>query len=242
MSGWHKGPMLAFDLETTGIDVETARIVTACTALIDGSGTVAPKITQWLANPGIDIPEGAAKIHGITTEHAREHGAEPALVVAEILAVLHDAWEASVPLVIFNAPYDLSVMDREARRYDTVTLSKLCDDNVGPVIDPYVLDKMLSRRKGSRKLVDQCEHYGVRLDGAHDATQDALGAARVAYKIAEKFPKYGEMHPGVLHGLQVQAKREQAESFREYLKDKGRPYDDVRPEWPLVPFDGQAAI
>jgi DNA polymerase-3 subunit epsilon len=234
--------MLSFDLETTGIDVETARIVTACTALVDGSGTVAPKVTQWLANPGVDIPEQATAVHGITTEHAREHGDEPANVVAEILAVLHDAWEAKTPLVIFNAPYDLSVMDREARRYDTVTLSKLCDGKVGPVIDPYVLDKMLSYRKGSRKLVDQCEHYGVRLDGAHDATQDALGAARVAYKIAEKFPKYGEMHPSVLHGLQVQAKAEQAESFREYLKGKGRPYGDVRPEWPLVPFEGQAAI
>jgi DNA polymerase-3 subunit epsilon len=241
---WNRGLMLAFDLETTGISVENDRIVTACTALIDGSGKTPPKVRQWIANPGIDIPEGATKVHGITTEHAQKNGQEPALVIAEILAELHDAWEAKTPLVIFNSPYDLTLLDREARRYGGPTLSKLCggDDKVGPVIDPYVIDKEVSRRRGSRKLIDQCEHYGVRLDGAHDATQDALAAARVAWTIAKKFPRYGEMDLQVLHRLQVQAKREQAESFRDYLKKQGKPYDDVRPEWPLVPFEGQAAI
>lgn len=77
---WHLGMMCAFDLETTGVDVETDRIVTACVAWLDGSGKAAPRVRTWLAWPGIEIPEKVTEIHGVTTEHAREHGLDAALV------------------------------------------------------------------------------------------------------------------------------------------------------------------
>ncbi|MBM4595072.1 hypothetical protein GS454_18550 [Rhodococcus hoagii] len=68
---WTAAPMAAFDLETTGPIPTNARIVTAHLALIDGKVTSG---RNWLLNPQQGIPEGATAVHGITTEHAREHG------------------------------------------------------------------------------------------------------------------------------------------------------------------------
>ena len=52
-------PLAAFDLETTGVDVTRDRIVTATIITIDGSQV---HTDEWLLDPGIDIPDGAAKI------------------------------------------------------------------------------------------------------------------------------------------------------------------------------------
>ncbi|MCA1943131.1 MAG: 3'-5' exonuclease, partial [Yonghaparkia sp.] len=79
--------LAVFDLETTGVDVRTARIVTACVAVLDASGAVVAR-RDWLADPGVEIPEGAAAIHGITTERARAEGRPAAEVVAEVVGEL----------------------------------------------------------------------------------------------------------------------------------------------------------
>jgi len=77
--------LAVFDLETTGVDVRTARIVTAYLGVLDASGEVVSS-RSWMADPGIEIPEGAAAGHGITTERARADGRPAAVVVAEVLA------------------------------------------------------------------------------------------------------------------------------------------------------------
>ena len=48
-----------FDLETTGVDVDTSRIVSACIAVLDDTGAVVAR-WDWLADPGIEIPAGTA--------------------------------------------------------------------------------------------------------------------------------------------------------------------------------------
>lgn len=52
---WHDSVMIAFDVETTGTDPETARIVSACAVQIapPDPPTNPP---QWLINPGVEIP------------------------------------------------------------------------------------------------------------------------------------------------------------------------------------------
>ena len=58
MTGWQKVVWMAFDTETTGVDVERDRIVTACVGVGDPKlGTWHPK--KWLINPGIEIPAEA---------------------------------------------------------------------------------------------------------------------------------------------------------------------------------------
>jgi DNA polymerase III subunit epsilon len=109
---WHEGRLCVLDTETTGVDPETARIVTACVAHV---GAGAKEIRQWLVNPGVPIPAGATKIHGITDEQAAE-GADPAVAIPDIASAVLGAWEGGLPVVAFNAPYDLTVLSREVAR------------------------------------------------------------------------------------------------------------------------------
>jgi DNA polymerase-3 subunit epsilon len=62
--------LAVFDLETTGIDVDSCRIVTAHVGVIGPRGEVVEQ-RQWLVDPGIEIPTAATLIHGVTTERAR---------------------------------------------------------------------------------------------------------------------------------------------------------------------------
>lgn len=225
MTAWHEGPMVAFDLESTGVDTDTARIVTACVALIQPGQPVEPM--TWLLDPGIEIPAGATAIHGITTEQVRNHGIPAHEGVGEIADQLAAYWAEGLPVVGFNVCYDLTLLDRELRRHGRPPLEP------GHCVDAFVLDKHVSYRRGSRKLVDQCQHYGVRLDGAHDATADALAAARVAWRIARQYPTVSEKTLAELHAAQVQWAAEQAASFREYLIAKGTTTDLPHGEWPM---------
>lgn len=178
---WWEGRLVGLDLETTAPDPEEARIVTAAFVVCGGG---LPTGTQtWLADPGVEIPEEATAVHGITTERARADGRPMQDVLVGVLANLHEhcVVRPHHPLVIFNARYDLTVLDREARRHGCRPLGDVL------VVDPFVIDKWLDRyRKGSRKLDAMCAHYGATLDGAHDASFDALAACRVAWAIAAR--------------------------------------------------------
>lgn len=241
MTAWHDGPLAGLDFETTGTDPETARIVTACAALdIPGEE---PHVVTWLADPGTEIPEAASAIHGITTEKARADGAPEYDVTREICVTLGGAF-GEVPLVVYNAPYDLTLLDRAARR-----LNDLYDVQAGwephrLIIDPLVLDKALDKfRRGSRKLTDVCRHYGITLDNAHDATADALAAIKLARALARRYPRLAAMSDGELHEFQVQAKTEQSASFQEYVRRQGST-EVIDPSWPLIPWKEpeQAAV
>jgi DNA polymerase-3 subunit epsilon len=214
---WHEGPWVSFDTETTGVEVATDRIVTATVVVyIPGSEPVA---TEWLADPGVEIPAEAAAVHGITTEIAREHGRPAAEVIAELAEMLATVWTATVPLIAYNGAFDLDITDNEMRRHLRRRLVVH-----GPMIDPRILDKQHDRyRRGSRKLVDVCAHYRVSIGNAHDATEDALAAARVAWRIAQASKAIGSMTLPELHAAQVRWFAEQQRSFADYLRKKVAP-------------------
>ncbi len=136
-----------FDLETTGVDVERDRIVTAHVGVLDVDGNVIDA-RDWLADPGIDIPAGAAAIHGITTERARADGAPAPRVVSEVVEALGALFAAGIPVVAYNAPFDFSLLKNEAVRHGVAPIHA-----PSPVIDPLVVDKTYDRyRRGKRTL------------------------------------------------------------------------------------------
>lgn len=179
------GPMIPFDVESTGVDVETDRIVSATVARVEPG--CEPAVRSYLVAVEVDIPRAAVDVHGITTEHARAHG-KPAAEVLDAVAADLALWHRDgTPIVGMNVCYDLTILDRELRRHGLSTLEERLGRPVGPVVDVYVVDRAMDRyRPGKRKLADLCAHYGARLDGAHDATNDCLAAARVAYLMAKR--------------------------------------------------------
>lgn len=227
------GRLCGFDLETTGPDPETARIVSAC--IVQCGGEQPTDSGVWLSDvDGETIPAEAEKIHGISTGIAHTQGAPLAEVVTELVAGLTQAVLSGVPVVAMNARYDFTVLDREARRFGVETLA----DTVGGdlrVIDPYVIDKHVDRyRRGSRKLTALCEHYAVPIGDAHAADADAIAACRVAWRLGGRFPRLAGMSLDELHKGQVDWAAEQAASLQEYLR-RSDPAAYCAPEWPLIP-------
>lgn len=215
--GWIDQPLAAFDVESTSPEPAEARIVSATLVTITPGET--PVVKTWLADPGVEIPEEASKIHGITTAVAREFGRPAREVVDEIRLKLAEAW-ADGPVVIYNASYDLTVVTAECARHHRTPF-----EVSGPVIDPYIVDKALDRyRKGSRTLATTCAHYGVKLTAAHDATEDALAAARVAWKLARVYPtRVGNVTPAELHEQTRVWFAEQQARFADHLTRKIAP-------------------
>ncbi|MFD7999874.1 exonuclease domain-containing protein [Streptomyces mirabilis] len=243
---WHTESLLGWDLETTGVNVETARIVTGAAVDYkqgDSADTLPDRARMWLANPGIRIPAEAEKIHGITTEVARANGRPAAQVADEIADVLAAALSTGIPVVAMNGRFDFSILDRELRRYGLRTLWQRLGGETppGPVIDPFILDKQADKwRPGSRKLEALAVHYGVTLAAAHTADADALAAVEVAVAIAEKFPQL-QVHPEQLHVWQIRWAAEQAASFQQHLR-KTDPYAVIDGDWPLIPLTPERKV
>lgn len=232
---WHLGRLAGFDTESTGVDVENDRIVTAC--IVEVGGNTPPLTANWLINPGVDIPEAATAVHGISTEQAKRDGQDAAEGIAQIVAGLTQVVLAGTPLVIMNAPFDLTLLDREARRYGLKPLTDTVGDDLR-VVDPRVIDKRLDMyRRGKRTLTDLCRHYSVRLDGAHSADADAIAACRVAWRLGEVFPQIAGPVDG-LHALQVEWHREWAADFQQHLRGKGQPDAVIDGSWPMRPVGG----
>ncbi|SDQ90204.1 exonuclease domain-containing protein [Actinopolyspora saharensis] len=225
-TSWADGPLLALDLETTGTDTATDRIVTATFISVTPGNPANP--TSWLADPGVEIPAESTEVHGIDTEHARTHGRPAGTVVAEITEALAAQWSPTTPLIAFNASFDLSLLDAESRRHLGTALPL-----GGPVIDPLCMDRHVDRyRKGKRTLAALCEHHRVKAEEAHTSAGDAIAAARLAWRLAKSYPEQlGLVEPRVLHEQQVEWYRAQTRSFAGYLdKQAGRTDDAAEAE------------
>lgn len=220
--------LAVFDLETTGIDIDVCRIVTAHVGVIGPGGEVLEQ-RQWLVDPGVEIPTAATLIHGVTTERARLEGLAAVQGVAEIIDALRDVAGRGLPIVAYNAAYDLSVLHREAERHGHEAFR-----GPGYVVDPLVIDKAVDRfRRGKRTLTAACEHYGVELLAAHDAGADAIAAGRVAQAIARAFPELAACAVAELHTRQVDWCREQAESYQDWRRRNGEPEFTTSGAWPI---------
>lgn len=189
---WFTSRMAAFDLETSGVDPHEAFIVTAHLGLVGGSQD--PDPTDWVLSPGnLEIPEGAAKIHGYDTARARAEGTDHREGVESIAAHVALALAGhEVPLVGHNVGgYDLTVLAAECRRWGVATV----EDRIGahepwPVIDTMVIDRhvapfrrRVSETQGAYVLRTTAETYGIgwNEDEAHGAKYDAIASARAAW-------------------------------------------------------------
>ena len=115
--------------------------MTASIVMVDDAGAVAESY-EWLANPGVDIPEEASAIHGVTTAHAQANGRPADQVAAEVAAVLATLFANNIPVIAFNASYDFTVLAHEARRHGLEQITP------APVIDPFICNKNVDKFHG----------------------------------------------------------------------------------------------
>lgn len=221
---WTSSDFLSFDIESTGVDTDTDRIVTASLIKVTPGGRIV-WAEEWLADPGVEIPAEATEVHKVTTERARSEGRPAKTVVGEIEAILDRYWTRDVPLVIANAPYDLSLLSAELMRYyhRPVTFS-------GGVLDPITCDRHLDKyRRGGHTLGALCKTYGVDPGEAHQSASDALAAAQVMRVMARKFPQLAALSIGEVYLAQRQWHEEWAAHLEEYLRGRKIMEDGVTP-------------
>jgi DNA polymerase III subunit epsilon len=227
VAGWQRGLLGSYDCETTGTDPFHARLVSAAFVTSQGARH------EFLVDPGVEIPQGATAVHGITTEHARANGLAPQAGLEQIAALLAAHLSGGAPLVVFNAPFDLTLLEAELARNGLTALRERVPF-LGPIVDPLVMDRKLDRfRKGSRTLEAQCAHYGVQITNAHDACADAIAALEVARALADRYPEVAGAALPELHAQQAQWKEATDQDFAAYRASRGEPFTP-QPGWPVL--------
>lgn len=231
---WHDGTVVGFDLETTGTDPLAARIVTAAVVHHLPDDTEGDMSRRWLVNPGVDIPAAATAVHGITTEHARTNGEPAARAVAAVADALAAAWSARLPIVIFNAAYDITLLNAELVRHGLVPLTGRAGWAEALIVDPLVIDRAVDRyRRGKRTLQDAARHYRILAHDAHSADGDAVATCRLARAIAARFPEVAAAEAAALRSQQQVWSGEWAARFQAYLRSRGHADAVVDGTWPL---------
>ncbi len=239
MSAWVAGEVLGFDFETTGVD--RFNDVPVSYALVHAVDGVVDTSWSGLVDPGRDIPEGATAVHGISTERARAEGMPPDQAIGLVLDAVVSASRRGVPLVGMKLDYDLTILDTQAKSWFG---SGLADRGwCGPVLDAVVIDRHFDRwRRGRRTLGALCDHYGVELANAHDATADAIASLRVVFAMAGRYGTLRLGALGELHASQVRWHRQWARGYDVWRTGQGLiPIDPRDYMWPVAPVMHPAA-
>lgn len=181
-----KRPIVFFDLETTGIDVEKDRIVEI--SLLKLYPDNRQEIKTVLVNPERSIPAEASKIHGIYDLMVANEKTFPE--IANSLLKIFEGCDIS-GYNILN--YDLPLIRQEFKRCG---IEFPAEGTVA--IDPYLLyAKKEPRNPGNpadtRRLVDAYRFYcGRKMTGAHSAEADITATMEVFIAQLEKYTDIGD--------------------------------------------------
>lgn len=169
-------PIVFFDLETTGVNIGTDRIVEISILKVFPNGNKESK--TWLVNPEVEIPKNASDIHGITNEKVVTEPTfkELAPKVSEMIAGCDLAGFNSnrfdIPLLaeeLMRAGIDFDMKDRKA-------------------IDVQVI----FHKKEQRTLSAGYQFYcGKELEGAHGAEADTNATYEILLAQIEKYEDIG---------------------------------------------------
>ena len=103
---WVDDGFIAFDTETTGVEVSADRIVSA--AAVEFRDGVEVSSREWLIKVDVQIPQAASAVHGITDQMSQVQG----LVQVEALGEIREYLVSSkLPVVCFNSQFDRMILD-----------------------------------------------------------------------------------------------------------------------------------
>ncbi|MFB7862628.1 hypothetical protein [Streptomyces sp. NPDC056069] len=216
--GWHRRRLLSLDIGATGNRPAVDRIRSA--ALRGSDGTVwdgvwnpGPEVQE--AGPGSRVgppgPGAEAEGSGARARTRAPAGGpggaphtDPAASLDELATLVADHLAAGELLVVWFAPYVLTMLHAELLRHELPSLAARLPAGVAPVCDPLVLDRHVDRyRPGRRSLRAVAEWYGVPHASPGDPASDAGAALLVARAVAECHPPLARLSRPALHTEQV---------------------------------------
>ncbi len=169
-----KNPIVFFDLETTGININTDRIVELCYLKVHPNGNEESKTMR--INPEMHIPEGASAVHGIFDEDVAD-----CPTFKEVARTLANDIEGC-DLAGFNSNrFDVPVLAEEFLRADVdIDLSKR------KFVDVQVIFHKMEQRTLTAAYKFYCEKD---LEDAHSAEADTRATYEVLLAQLDRYPE-----------------------------------------------------
>jgi DNA polymerase-3 subunit epsilon len=219
-------PIVFFDLETTGVNIGTDRIVEISVLKVFPNGNKESK--TWLVNPEIEIPQGATDVHGITNEQVVT---EPTF---KELAPKVNEMIAGCDLAGFNSNrFDIPLLAEELMRAGIDF-----DMKSRKAIDIQVI----FHKKEQRTLSAGYQFYcGKELEGAHGAEADTNATYEILLAQLEKYDDIGNSVEALSeyssHGKRADfagfiLMNEEGQEIFSFGKYKGRTVEEVLQENP----------
>lgn len=171
-------PSMIIDTETTGLDVNSDRIVSFGGVCAHGTRMFKSRMIDDLIDPGVPIPAVSSAIHGITDEMVAGARAFP-----EVYA---DFQRLATNRVIIghNVPFDLTIIRQECERHgrpwedvvfiDTMRLASL----LNPTLDKFDLETLAGI-------------YQIDVHGRHTALGDAMVTAELFFRMMPRLQMQG---------------------------------------------------
>ena len=167
-------PLCFFDLETTGTNVATDRIVEISILKIFPNGNRESK--TWLVNPGVPIPPESSAIHGISDEQV---AAEPTFkeLSGEIYKMIRDSDLAGFNSDRFDIPLLAEEMLRAGVDFDMKNMVS---------VDVQTIFHKMEKRTLEAAYKFYC---GKELKDAHSAKADTQATFEILLSQLERYPE-----------------------------------------------------
>ncbi len=165
-------PLCFFDLETTGVNVVTDRIVEIAILKLLPNGNKESK--TWLVNPGMPIPKGASDVHGITDDKVAD-----APLFKQLSGEIHH-YIKDCDLAGFNSDrFDIPLLAEEFMRAEVDF-----DLNRHKTIDVQTIFHKMEKRTLGAALKFYCDKE---LINAHSAMADTEATCDVLLAQLERY-------------------------------------------------------
>ncbi|ANW96274.1 DNA polymerase III subunit epsilon [Wenyingzhuangia fucanilytica] len=169
-------PIVVFDLETTGVNIASDRIVEISILKVFPNGNKESK--TWLVNPEVEIPKGASEVHGITNEKVAN---EPTFkeLAPKVYELIKGCDLAGFNSNRFDIPLLAEEMLRAEVDFDLTNIK-------------FVDVQTIFHKKEQRTLSAGYQFYcGKDLEGAHSAEADTNATYEILLAQIEKYDDIG---------------------------------------------------
>lgn len=171
---WIDLPLAVIDVETTGLDSETDRIIEIGIIRFE-NGEVIERYGE-LIDPERELPEEVTKITGI--EPADLEG-KPTF--GELANDIYERLQG-VGLVAYNLSFDRGFVKSELERCGL----EWPED--APTLDPLIFARQFFKNSSRKNLSTISKLLGIPLEEAHRAVHDAEVAGKVLYAFEDRLP------------------------------------------------------
>ncbi|MFN5136153.1 MAG: exonuclease domain-containing protein [Chitinophagaceae bacterium] len=197
-------PLAIFDLETTGINIGSDRIIEIAIIKIVPDGT--KQVKRKLLNPEMPIPPGATEVHGITNEMVKD--APTFKQAANEIKQFIDGCD----LGGYNSNrFDVPILMEEFLRVGIEI-----DLKENRLVDVQRIFHQMEQRTLSAAYKFYCNKN---LDGAHSAEIDASATLEVLQAQVERYPQLGKSVESILKAI---GEEEIVDFARRFIMENGK--------------------